>query len=78
MRGLMLDGRRKSIQPMAERLSDGNMQALQQFVNQSPWDWLPVRRGCPSRGPEHGQAGGLSGLRALVGANAWFLSAVSP
>ncbi|MEW2276019.1 IS701 family transposase, partial [Streptomyces griseofuscus] len=44
LRGLMLDGRRKSIQPMAERLPDGNMQALQQFVSQSPWDWLPVRR----------------------------------
>ncbi|MET9987715.1 IS701 family transposase [Streptomyces rochei] len=44
VRGLMLDGRRKSIQPMAERLPDGNMQALQQFVNQSPWDFLPVRR----------------------------------
>ncbi|MFF3342748.1 IS701 family transposase [Streptomyces flavidovirens] len=44
LRGLMLDGRRKSIQPMAERLPDGNMQALQQFVNQSPWDPLPVRR----------------------------------
>jgi SRSO17 transposase len=29
---------------MAERLPDGNMQALQQFVNQSPWDPLPVRR----------------------------------
>ncbi|MFJ3895381.1 transposase, partial [Streptomyces sp. NPDC090083] len=42
LRGLMLDGRRKSIQPMAERLPDGNMQALQQFVNQSPWDPLPV------------------------------------
>jgi SRSO17 transposase len=40
----MLDGRRKSIQPMAERLADGNMQALQQFVNQSPWEWTPVRR----------------------------------
>ncbi|MER5397925.1 IS701 family transposase [Streptomyces sp. NPDC002599] len=44
LRGLMLDGRRKSIQPMAARLPDGNMQALQQFVNQSPWDWEPVRR----------------------------------
>ncbi|WP_189944355.1 IS701 family transposase [Streptomyces aurantiogriseus] len=44
LRGLMLDGRRKSIQPMAERLPDGNMQALQQFVNQSPWEWTPVRR----------------------------------
>ena len=40
----MPDGRRKSVQPMAERLPDGNMQALQQFVNQSPWDLLPVRR----------------------------------
>ncbi|MEV3861141.1 IS701 family transposase [Streptomyces sp. NPDC050095] len=44
LRGLMLDGRRKSIQPMAERLPDGNMQALQQFVSQSPWAWTPVRR----------------------------------
>jgi SRSO17 transposase len=40
----MLDGRRKSIQPMAERLPDGNMQALQQFVNQSPWDHTAVLR----------------------------------
>ena len=44
LRGLMLDGKRKSIQPMAERLPDGNEQALQQFVSQSPWDWRPVRR----------------------------------
>jgi SRSO17 transposase len=44
LRGLMLDGKRKSIQPMAERLPDGDEQALQQFVNQSPWDWRPVRR----------------------------------
>jgi SRSO17 transposase len=44
LRGLMLDGKRKSIQPMAERLPDGNEQALQQFVSQSPWDWRPVRQ----------------------------------
>ncbi|MFD8940397.1 IS701 family transposase, partial [Streptomyces sp. NPDC059578] len=44
LRGLMLDGRRKSIQPMAERLPDGNMQALQQFVSQSTWDHVPVLR----------------------------------
>ncbi len=46
LRGLMLDGRRKSIQPqpLAERLPDGSMQALQQFVIQSAWDPLPVRR----------------------------------
>lgn len=43
LRGLMLDGRRKSIEPMAERLEDGDEQCLQQFVNQSPWDWAPVR-----------------------------------
>jgi SRSO17 transposase len=44
LRGLMLDGRRKSIQPMAERLPDGDMQSLQQFVNQSPWDHAAVSR----------------------------------
>ncbi|MFD3809367.1 IS701 family transposase [Streptomyces sp. NPDC058619] len=44
LRGLMLDGRRKSIQPMAERLPDGDMQALQQFVNQSPWGHAEVLR----------------------------------
>ncbi|MGH3131993.1 MAG: IS701 family transposase [Gaiellaceae bacterium] len=43
LRGLILDGKRKSIQPMAERLSDGDEQCLQQFVNQSPWAWEPVR-----------------------------------
>ena len=36
LRGLMLEGRRKSIQPMAQRLPDGNMQDVQQFVGQSP------------------------------------------
>lgn len=29
LRGMMLDGRRKSIQPMAQRLPDGTMQVLQ-------------------------------------------------
>jgi SRSO17 transposase len=44
LRGLMLDGRRKSIEPMAARLEDGDEQCLQQFVNQSSWDWVGVRR----------------------------------
>ncbi|MEU3964788.1 IS701 family transposase [Streptomyces buecherae] len=44
LRGLMLDGRRKSIQAMAARLPDGNEQNLQQFVNQSTWDPVPVLR----------------------------------
>src|SRR6266536_687830 len=52
LRGLLLDGKRKSIQPMATRLAKGDPQAdadaleqaLQQFCNQSPWDPVPVRR----------------------------------
>lgn len=43
LRGLMLDGKRKSIEPMAARLADGDEQCLQQFVNQSSWRWGPVR-----------------------------------
>lgn len=35
--GLLLEGKRKSIEPMSQRLPGGNEQALQQFVNQSPW-----------------------------------------
>ncbi|HYA40368.1 MAG TPA: IS701 family transposase, partial [Syntrophobacteraceae bacterium] len=44
VRGLLLDGERKSIEPMAARLPDGNVQAMQQFVGQSPWDYGPVRK----------------------------------
>jgi len=44
LRGLMLDGKRKSIEPMAARLGDGDEQCMQQFVNQSPWAWTAVRR----------------------------------
>src|SRR4030043_547842 len=43
IRGLLMDGERKSIEPMAHRLPDGNVQALQQFVNQSPWSSQQVR-----------------------------------
>jgi len=42
-RGLMLDGRRKSMQPMAQRLQVDHQQ-LQQFVTTSPWDVTPVRK----------------------------------
>src|SRR5919108_6212338 len=41
--GLMRDGKRKSIEPMAARLADGDEQSLQQFLNQSSWPWRPVR-----------------------------------
>lgn len=43
LRGLLMDGERKSIEPIASRLPDGNIQALQQFVNQSPWSSQKVR-----------------------------------
>jgi SRSO17 transposase len=42
LRGLLLDGERKSAGAMAARLPDGNEQSLQQFLNQSPWDWQPL------------------------------------
>jgi len=43
LRGLLLDGERKSIEPMAARLPGADVQALRQFVNQSPWPWEPVQ-----------------------------------
>ena len=49
--GLLLDGERKSIEPLARRVtlpeglsSKDPEQALQQFVNQSPWDEQAVLR----------------------------------
>ncbi|MET7692316.1 IS701 family transposase [Streptomyces sp. NPDC005483] len=65
LRGLMLDGRRKSVQAMAERLPDGNEQNLQQFVNQSTWDPLPVRRRIAQR------------MVSRVGPDAWAVDDVS-
>ena len=44
LRGLLLDGERKSAGAMAARLPDGNEQSLQQFLHQSPWDWQPLWR----------------------------------
>jgi SRSO17 transposase len=69
LRGLLLDGRRRSIQPMAARLARGDPdadpyaleQALQQFVNQSPWDPVPVRRRLAER------------MTAAIGPTAWVI-----
>jgi SRSO17 transposase len=51
LQGLLLDGERKSIEPLSRRItlpkgltSKDPEQALQQFVNQSPWDERPVLR----------------------------------
>ena len=51
LRGVLLDGQRKSIEPLAARLqaieqgAEDYEQALQQFVNQSPWDEQQVLEG---------------------------------
>src|SRR5215204_3763178 len=42
LHGLLLDGERKSIEPLSRRVSGGNEQNLQQFINQSPWDPAPI------------------------------------
>jgi SRSO17 transposase len=59
LRGLMLDGKRKSMQPMAERLGVDHQQ-LQQFVTTSTWDHVEVRRRLA------GWAGDFVGPDALV------------
>ncbi|MFE2846019.1 IS701 family transposase [Streptomyces scopuliridis] len=44
LRGLLMDGRRKSVEPMAARLGeDGNRQALAHFITTSAWDPSHVR-----------------------------------
>ncbi len=43
LEGLLLDGERKSMEPMAARL-DTDVQALRQFVGQSPWEVEEVQR----------------------------------
>jgi SRSO17 transposase len=65
LRGLLLDGHRKSIEPMADRLRaiDGSPrdyeQALQQLINQSPWDDRPVRDRLARRVAAAAGTGGL-------------------
>src|SRR3954464_639477 len=51
LRGLLLDGRRKSMQPMAERLGVDH-QGLQQFVSSSTWAVEPVRERLARRAVE--------------------------
>jgi SRSO17 transposase len=58
LRGLLLDGRRKSMQPMAERLGVDH-QGLQQFVSSSTWAVGPVRERLARRAIE------------VIGPDAW-------
>lgn len=38
VQGLLLEGGRKSIEPLAERMGGADVQSLRQFVGQSPWE----------------------------------------
>src|SRR2546423_14078250 len=65
VRGLLADGRRKSMQPMAARLGVDH-QRLQQFITSSTWDYVAVRRdigpGVGARQPVGGLGGGRTGV----------------
>jgi SRSO17 transposase len=61
LHGLLLDGERKSIQPLSQRVPGGDEQRLQQFVNQSPWDVAPVLREYRA-----GMAEALAGENGLI------------
>lgn len=39
-----MDGHRKSVQPIAERMVGADEQALNQFLNQSPWEVSEIQR----------------------------------
>jgi SRSO17 transposase len=60
LRGLMLDGQRKSMQPMAERLGV-DYQQLQQFVSSSTWDVSGVRRRLATMAVDVGRPAGVGG-----------------
>jgi len=57
IQGLLLEGGRKTAAGMAARYS-GDVQALQQFVNQSPWDWRQVRRALAQQMISYASSGG--------------------
>jgi len=48
---------------MATRVSDGNVQAMQQFIGQSPWQWESLRKASAHR---------LVGALQLVAFIAWW------
>jgi SRSO17 transposase len=44
LQGLLMDGGRKSIEPMADRIAGADVQSLRQFVGQSPWAVEEIQR----------------------------------
>src|SRR2546428_13956118 len=50
LRGLIEEGKRKSLEPMAARLgTDADYQSMQQFLTDSPWDPAEVVRAVAER-----------------------------
>lgn len=44
LRGLLLPGERKSIEPVASRVAPGQEQQLRHFVSESPWEAEPIEQ----------------------------------
>jgi SRSO17 transposase len=44
LRGLLLPGERKSVEPVASRVAPGHEQELRHFVSESPWDAEPLEQ----------------------------------
>ena len=42
LKGLLLSGERKSVEPMAARVAPGDTQQLHHFVSASPWATAPL------------------------------------
>src|SRR5688500_19958434 len=42
LKGLILPGERKSVEPMAARVAPGDVQQLHHFVSTSPWATAPL------------------------------------
>uniref|UniRef100_UPI001C3F2411 transposase n=1 Tax=Actinomadura rubrobrunea TaxID=115335 RepID=UPI001C3F2411 len=63
MRGLLLDGRRTSMQPMAERLGIDH-RGLQRFMTSSPWDVAAASAGADGRSA--GRPGAARGSAAAA------------
>ena len=42
LKGLLLPGERKSVEPMAARIAPGDVQQLHHFVSTSPWATAPL------------------------------------
>jgi SRSO17 transposase len=42
LKGLILPGERKSVEPMAARVAPGDLQQLHHFVSTSPWATAPL------------------------------------